>query len=327
MIINKDYKIINSLKISSISKYNVLIEKPDDCHELFEFIRSKRLPYVVVGDGTNIVTPEYFNGIIIQTSLNTIENHKYLRVGATVNWNFLVEYTLKNKIFGFENLSMIPGSVGAGPVQNIGAYGVEISSLIQSVECFDLSNNSFINLDNSNCNFKYRHSCFKDNPDLLILKINFFNNLKENFNLNYDSIISYMDENNINPKNLTHREVAQIINKIRKSKLPDPKYVPNVGSFFKNPIINNSRLSEFKDFISWPVDHNFSKLSAGQLINSVKHLLPKHTNISLYEKHSLVMITNGNCSYKEVLDFKNLISETVYKTYAIHLDVEPTIIS
>ena len=176
MKINKDHQIINSLRISSHSKYNFLIENHNDCHELYDFIRLKRLPYIVIGEGTNIVTPEYFNGIVIQTSLNTINNDKHLNVGASANWNELVEFTIKNNIYGFENLSLIPGSVGAAPVQNIGAYGVEISSLIKSVECFDLSNNSFITINGNDCNFKYRHSCFKDNPDLLILSVNFFNN-------------------------------------------------------------------------------------------------------------------------------------------------------
>ena len=105
-----------------------------------------------------------------------------------INVNFIIQL--------FENLSLIPGSVGAAPVQNIGAYGVEISSLIKSVECFDLSNNSFITINGSDCNFKYRHSCFKDNPDLLILKVNFFNNLENKFNLNYESIRSYISKNN-----------------------------------------------------------------------------------------------------------------------------------
>ena len=143
MKINKDHQIINSLRISSHSKYNFLIENNNDCYELYDFIRLKRLPYIVIGEGTNIVAPEYFNGIVIQTSLNNINNDKHLNVGASLNWNELVEYTIKKNIYGFENLSLIPGSVGAAPVQNIGAYGVEISSLIKSVECFDLSNNSF----------------------------------------------------------------------------------------------------------------------------------------------------------------------------------------
>ena len=326
MKINKDYQLINSLKISSHSKYNVLIENNDDCHELFDFIRLQRLPYIVVGDGTNIVAPEYFNGIIIQTSLNTLENNEHLKVGASVNWNELVKYTIKNNIYGFENLSLIPGSVGAAPVQNIGAYGVEISSLIKSVECFDLSNNSFITIDSSDCGFQYRHSCFKDNPDLLILKVNFFNNLENKFNLSYESITSYISKNNIDINNLKHYKVAEIINTIRSSKLPDPDNIPNVGSFFKNPIIDNSRLSEFDGFISWPVTENSSKLSAGQLISSIKHLLPTYNNVSLYEKHSLVMITNSKATYKEVIDFKNLISTTIINKYSIHLDVEPTII-
>ena len=326
MKINKDYQLVNSLKISSHSKYNFLIENNDDCHELFDFIRLQRLPYIVVGDGTNIVAPEYFNGIIIQTSLNTLENNEHLKVGASVNWNELVKYTIKNNIYGFENLSLIPGSVGAAPVQNIGAYGVEISSLIKSVECFDLSNNSFITIDSSDCGFQYRHSCFKDNPDLLILSVNFVNNLKKEFNLNYDSITSYINKNNIDLNNIEHYEVAQIINTIRSSKLPDPNNIPNVGSFFKNPIIDNSRLSEFNNFISWPVTANSSKLSAGQLIGSIKHLLPSYENVDLYEHHSLVMITNSKASYNEVLDFKNSISKTIFNNYSIHLDVEPTII-
>ena len=327
MKINKDHQIINSLRISSYSKYNFLIENNDDCHELYDFIRLKRLPYVVIGEGTNIIAPEYFNGIVIQISLNYINNNKLLNVGASVNWNELVEYTIKKNIYGFENLSLIPGSVGAAPVQNIGAYGVEISSLIKSVECFDLSNNSFITINGSDCNFKYRHSCFKDNPDLLILSVNFVNNLKKEFNLNYDSITSYINKNNIDLNNIEHYEVAQIINTIRNSKLPDPNNIPNVGSFFKNPIIDNSRLSEFNNFISWPVSDNSSKLSAGQLISSIKHLLPSYKNVDLYEHHSLVMITNSKASYNEVLDFKNSISKTIFNNYSIHLDVEPTIIT
>ena len=140
MKINKDHQIINSLRISSHSKYNFLIENNNDCYELYDFIRLKRLPYIVIGEGTNIVAPERFNGIVIQTSLNTINNDKHLNVGASANWNELVKFTIKNNIYGFENLSLIPGSVGAAPVQNIGAYGREVEDTVASCEGLFIKN-------------------------------------------------------------------------------------------------------------------------------------------------------------------------------------------
>ena len=330
MIVEKNSSINNSLGISSKCKYLLTLDSENDFDELKDFLSNNNEKIYIVGEGTNLVLPNYYDGIIIKANFDTLIEDKannILKVGAAYNWNALVNFCISKNINGFENLIDIPGSVGASPIQNIGAYGAEVSSLIKSIDCYCLTEFKKINLTNSECDFVYRNSSLK-NSKRLIYNINFITNKVSNISINYQTIRDYINENNINVNST--RGVANIISKIRSKALPNPNIVNNVGSFFKNPIVNidsiNFTSHSKEELIIWNYDQVRVKVGAARLIELIKNKISTHKNVSLFENHSLVLITNGQATQDDVLNYASEIQDLVYKTFNIKLEIEPNII-
>ena len=330
MIVEKNSSINNSLGISSKCKYLLTLDSENDFDELKDFLSNNNEKIYIVGEGTNLVLPNYYDGIIIRANFDTLIEDKannILKVGAAYNWNALVNFCISKNINGFENLIDIPGSVGASPIQNIGAYGAEVSSLIKSIDCYCLTEFKKINLTNSECDFVYRNSSLK-NSKRLIYNINFITNKVSNISINYQTIRDYIKENNINVNST--RDVANIISKIRSKALPNPNIVNNVGSFFKNPIVNidsiNFTSHSKEELIIWNYDEIRVKVGAARLIELIKNKISTHKNVSLFENHSLVLITNGQATQDDVLNYASEIQDLVYKTFNIKLEIEPNII-
>ena len=260
MNILSNHNISNSLKINSKCRFFIEINEVTQFENLYKFVNEQKLPVLVIGEGTNIVPKDYFEGVVIKPTFNKVQyntNDSTVSVGSSVNWHSFVKEMIKKKIYGFENLSLIPGSVGASPIQNIGAYGQEVSNLIARVDCFDYVKNKFLSLSNSDCNFSYRKSSLKDKP-YIIFNIDFITNGFKSLNLEYESIQNYIKDNNINLSSISLNRASEIIVDIRNSILPDPIQVPNVGSFFKNPTINKNEINTSKfnleDLIIWHHD-------------------------------------------------------------------------
>ena len=330
MIVEKNSSINNSLGISSKCKYLLTLDSENDFDELKDFLSNNNEKIYIVGEGTNLVLPNYYDGIIIRANFDTLIEDKannILKVGAAYNWNALVNFCISKNINGFENLIDIPGSVGASPIQNIGAYGAEVSSLIKSIDCYCLTEFKKINLINSECDFVYRNSSLK-NSKRLIYNINFITNKVSNISINYQTIRDYIKENNINVNST--RDVANIISKIRSKALPNPNIVNNVGSFFKNPIVSidsiNFTSHSKEELIIWNYDQVRVKVGAARLIELIKNKISTHKNVSLFENHSLVLITNGQATQDDVLNYASEIQDLVYKIFNIKLEIEPNII-
>ena len=333
MNLYKDHKIINSLRINALTRYFVEVNNINEFNELKKLIDQIDLPVLIVGECTNLVLKDNFEGIVVKPMFNRIdyiENENIVRVGAAVKWHDLVNEMVSKNIFGYENLSLIPGSVGAAPIQNIGAYGQEISNLINKVHCYDYTSGKFISLSNKDCKFTYRNSILK-NSSYIIYQIDFLTNTKKEFNLSYKSVKKYLDTNNIDQEKLDIKQVSRIITNIRDEILPNPDIVPNVGSFFKNPIVKKDSINtdEFshKDLILWQIDNFYVKVGAARLIELIKPRLEKYINVSLYENHSLVVVTNSNANQDEVISYSNHIKDNVYRVFNINLEVEPIIIN
>ena len=330
MIVEKNSSINNSLGISSKCKYLLTLESENDFDKLKDFLSNNNEKIYIVGEGTNLVLPNYYDGIIIRANFDTLiedKTNNILKVGAAYNWNDLVNFCISKNINGFENLIDIPGSVGASPIQNIGAYGAEVSSLIKSIDCYCLTEFKKINLTNSECDFVYRNSSLK-NSKRLIYNINFITNKVSNISINYQTIRDYIKENDINANST--RDVANIISKIRSKALPNPNIVNNVGSFFKNPIVRidsiNFTSHSKEELIIWNYDQIRVKVGAARLIELIKNKISTHKNVSLFENHSLVLITNGQATQEDVLNYAYEIQDLVYKTFNIKLEIEPNII-
>ena len=333
MNILSDHNVPNSLRINSKCKYFVEVNEISEFKNLYSFINEQKKPIFILGEGTNIIPTDYFDGIVIKPKFNHIkfDNIKStVSVGSSVNWHYFVEKMIGNNIYGYENLSLIPGSVGACPIQNIGAYGQDVSELILKIDCFDYKNNKLISLSNSECGFSYRNSSLRDKP-YIIYNIDFDINRSKSLNLKYESIKNYIKNNKLDASKLSLIDTSKIIINIRNSILPDPNTIPNAGSFFKNPTINEQKINTnhfpLDDLIIWNHDDDKVKVGAARLIQLIKNDLNNYNNVSIYSKHALILISNGKASQKDILNFANNIKEVVMETFNISLDIEPTVIN
>ena len=317
--------ISNSFGLKADAKSFIHIDTLNDLSAI-DSIDNKRL--LILGAGTNVLLSNYFDGTVLAVRFKDIEiNDDFISVGAGVDWADLIEYCLANRLYGIENLTHIPGSVGAAPVQNIGAYGVEISSFIHSIECFNLKTKKLETLTNDQCQFKYRDSIFKS-KDFVILKVNFVFNKTFKPNLSYPALINFLEDNSIDTSSITPRILSDLVKQIRNSKLPDPKIEPNVGSIFKNPIVRTNNLDDtFLNGHRWNQDDEYTKLSSARLIELIQSDLSVPDTLRFYENHSLVLINNGGATFEEVINLLSQIKAKIYEKFKIELEIEPEIIS
>lgn len=323
-VFNKQ-NVTNFFKLPCVADSVYQLSNVEDYLELYQNIKDP----IVIGEGSNLILPPKLNKQVIKLKYKNISHHDNLiEISGGVTWEELIDYTLYHELFGLENLTAIPGLVTAAPVQNIGAYGVQISDFIEYVICWDLESKNFIKLNNDDCCFNYRQSIFQSNKSLIIHKVilrlkNFFEP-----NISYQSIQDYFSLNQIDHKDLTPTKLSEIIRNIRLSRLPDPNIYPNVGSFFKNPIINESQLSDIKnaypDTPCW-LENNLYKISAGWLISRIKTELA-YRDVEIFEPNNLVLINRG-CSYNQLMKLISEIKTKVKDNFDIVLTVEPEIIA
>ena len=313
----------NSFGLQARAKNCILINSLDDL-SLLETIDDEIL---IIGAGTNVILNDYFDGTVIMVNMQEIEKvNGFISVGAGVSWADLIEYCLLNEFYGIENLTHIPGSVGAAPVQNIGAYGVEISSFINNIECFNLKTKKPEMLSHNQCQFQYRDSIFKL-KDFVILKVNFVFNKNFEPNLSYPALSEYLKDGSIDTSTITPRILSNSVRAIRDSKLPDPKMEPNVGSIFKNPLVKTNDFDHaFLDGHRWEQADGYTKFSAARLIELIKSELIIPDSLNFSKDHSLVLINNGGASFNEVINLLNQIQTMIFNKFKIQLEIEPEIV-
>ena len=323
-------KISNALNIQSYADNLIQITSKSEINELLNLINDNQ-SYLVIGEGTNLVLPENISFSVVQPKINFIEqiNEHEVKVGSGINWTTLVKYCLQHNMFGFENLIDIPGSVGAAPVQNIGAFGVEISKFIKAVDCVDLVNGDQITLSQQQCEFSYRSSIFQKKR-YLITAVHFHFPSTHKLICHYDSIQVLMKKKGMISEDLSPIILSELVSEIRSSNLPNPSIIPNVGSFFKNPIIKKADLSlkNFKesDLIIWDVGDEKIKLGAGRMIELIKSRFQYNINVDVYQKHALVIVNKNNAKQEDVLKFVDEIKSLIEEEFSITLEVEPEII-
>ena len=323
-------KIHNALNIQSYADDLIQITSKSEVNELLNLINDNR-SLLVIGEGTNLVLPENISFSVVQPKINFIEqiNEHEVKVGSGINWTTLVKYCLQHNMFGFENLIDIPGSVGAAPVQNIGAFGVEISKFIKAVDCVDLVNGDQITLSQQQCEFSYRSSIFQKKR-YLITAVHFHFPSTHKLICHYESIQVLMKKKGMISEDLSPIILSELVSEIRSSNLPNPSIIPNVGSFFKNPIIKKADLSlkNFKesDLIIWDVGDEKIKLGAGRMIELIKSRFQYNINVDVYQKHALVIVNKNNAKQEDVLKFVDEIKLLIEEEFSITLEVEPEII-
>ena len=315
----------NSFGLTVKAKNFLSIDTSEDLSELYSI---KDNSILILGACTNVILNKDIDKTIVQVNFKDIKMYEdYLSVGGGVDWADLIEYCLNNNLYGIENLTHIPGSVGAAPVQNIGAYGVEVSSFIHSVECFNLLTQKQETIKRKECKFEYRNSIFKS-KNYIILKVNFIFHKRFAPNLSYPALANYLIDNSIDMNSLTPQMLSDSVRNIRNSKLPDPRLEPNVGSIFKNPIVKTNDFD--RNFLlghRWEQDNGMTKLSAARLIELIKPELSIPRTLRIYEHHSLVVINNGKASFDDITNLLNQIGIKILKKFNIELEIEPEIIS
>ena len=289
------------------------------------FRRVKNRTHYLLGEGSNSIFLEDFTGTIVLNKLKGIDLEESdtgfcLSVASGEQWHELVEYTLSNGVFGFENLALIPGTVGAAPIQNIGAYGVEIEKYIRSVEYYDIDLNTFKTISHEKCEFGYRDSIFKKELSnrAVITKVNFAvpkNNPVEQ---------SYAPLNKLvkpTPMDIFHKVIE-----VRTDKLPNPKVLGNAGSFFKNPVVSKQILNDIKTrFDTVPyfqLSEERFKVPAAWLIDQLGFKGKTYLGVKCHEKQPLVLVNNGNGNGEGLLMLAREIKQSVFDTFSIELDNE-----
>lgn len=321
---------LNSLHLTSIAKYYIALIDINQLSALTDFMNHKK--FFVLGGGSNIILPEIYPGLVIHNQLRgvevieTLDDHVLIKAMAGETWDNFVGYTIGKNWYGLENLSLIPGTVGASPIQNIGAYGVEVKDFIYSVEVYDTQKRQFTELSNPECQFKYRDSYLKHNPNLIVTSVVFRLYRKPKLNNKYAEVAKALSE----IPNPTALDLRNCVIKIRQAKLPDPAVIGNVGSFFHNPILDMAKVqqlqSKYPNLPVYVLDDKTAKISAGWLIDNLGLKGYRQGKVGVYDKQALVLVNHSNAKASDLLNLAKHIQDEVFKNYAIWLNIEPLII-
>jgi UDP-N-acetylmuramate dehydrogenase len=290
---------------------------------------------LVLGGGSNMLFTQDFDGLVIKISIPGIdarftEEDVTVTAGAGVVWNDFVKYCIQEDFAGVENLTLIPGTVGASPIQNIGAYGIEVKDVFESCEAFEIASGLFRTFTFEDCQFAYRDSVFKNElkGQYIITSVQFRLNTQKKINSQYGAIQSILAERNITSPDIA--DISDIVAEIRVSKLPDPSTIGNAGSFFKNPIIDKDEYEKIKAsfpaMISFPSGKDKMKLAAGWLIESCGFKGLVEGNTGTWKNQALVLVNHGGASGKEVYSFSERIIDTVYAKFGVKLEREVNIL-
>jgi len=332
---HKSLKTYNTFAIDCTARYFASIQSISD---LKKVLKSKiHSEIFILGGGSNLLLTQDIDALVIHINIKGIEiisenkNTVSLKVMAGENWQEFVEYCIDHNYGGVENLSLIPGNVGTAPIQNIGAYGVELEDIFNSCNAISLNNHSEKEFTREACKFGYRSSIFKNEEkgEFIITSV-VFNLTKTNHNKNIGNGAIKEELNNLQIENPTLKEISEVVIKIRKSKLPDPKKLGNSGSFFKNPIINDLEFKKFnKNYPEAPyykISNSEYKIPAGWLIEQSGFKGKRIGDAGVHKKQALVLVNYGNTTGKEIVSLSKKIQAKVKEEFGIFIKPEVNII-
>jgi UDP-N-acetylmuramate dehydrogenase len=335
---NKSLKPFNTFGIDVNAAYFVTVTSLQELQEVLSSTIYKNEKHLILGGGSNILFTNDFDGLIIKTALKGIEivnetaDTITIKVGAAEIWHDVVMHCVHNNWGGIENLSLIPGTMGAAPIQNIGAYGVEIKEVVEEVEAIDLITGEQKTFTHSECRFGYRESVFKN-----VLKEKYFissvtltlHTKRHQLNVSYGAISDTLNQMNISTP--TIQSVSDAVVHIRESKLPDPRVLGNAGSFFKNPTITKEHFELIQKINPttpcYQTVNQEVKVPAGWLIEQCGWKGKKINNVGVHSQQALVLVNYGNGNGKEIFELSEKIYESVKEKFNIMLTREVNIIA
>jgi len=331
MIIRENYALqhLNTFGVRHSARFFAEVQQVD---ELQELVLRHPKPHIL-GGGSNVLLTHDLEGLVIRNGLKGIEvineNEEYVwvEIKSGENWHQFVQWAVNHGWGGVENLSLIPGTIGAAPIQNIGAYGVEIKDVLVSVQAMELNTTRIVTFTAEECQFSYRHSLFKM-PEyknrFFILGITLRLSKHPVLSTRYADVEKKLKESNIQNPGIA--EVHQAIIEIRRNKLPDPAIIGNAGSFFKNPVISLTQFQDIKikfpHIPSYVVDDEWIKIPAGWLIDQAGWKGKQLGKVACYEKQALVIVNTGGAGGKEIWDFAIMIQEDIFEKFGIRLEPE-----
>jgi len=337
MRIIKDYNLkeLNTFGIEAKAKFFVEINNEKDIKELIASLEFQQNEKLFLGGGSNVLFTQDFDGIVILNKVKGIEIIKednrnvWIKGFGGENWHEFVMFTLNKKLWGLENLSLIPGTVGAAPMQNIGAYGAELKNVLENVEAYDVKTGEKVIFEKEECECGYRTSIFKTSAKGKYFISAILVRLSKNINVNvsYKVLENYLKENNIKAE--TPKDISDVVIAIRTSKLPDPKILGNAGSFFKNAFVEDKKfgelMSKFPDLPFFKEDEKV-KIPAGWLIEQCKWKGKRLGNVGVHEKQALVLVNYGGASGAQVKELSDKIIASVFEKFGIKLEREVNLI-
>lgn len=329
---NYPLKSLNTFGLEANARYFATF---NSISELQKLIVEASLPIMVLGGGSNILLTQDVEGTILKNEIKGIsiieedEEKAIVKVGGGVIWHDFVKWSINNDLGGIENLSLIPGSVGAAPMQNIGAYGIEIRSTFMELEAVNISSQKVRKFSNNDCKFDYRYSIFKAElkGQYVICNVTFILNKVHQLNTSYGAI-----ENELQSMGVTAslQNVSQAVINIRQRKLPDPNEIGNSGSFFKNPTIPNTQFKalkvDFPNIVGYPNNDGKTKLAAGWLIEQAGWKGYTNKDAGVHKNQALVLVNYGQAQGQDILKLSQEIQESIRQKFGIDLEAEVNII-
>lgn len=337
---NISLKPFNTFGVDVIAKQFVSV---NHYHELQEVLKKEKHIFLLSG-GSNLLLTKNIDQLVVHINIKGIvidqenENEVFVTVNAGENWHDFVHWCLSKNYGGIENLSLIPGSVGTSPIQNIGAYGVEVKDVITKVEALEIASGKKMHFSNADCQFSYRNSVFKNElkGKVVITSVSFKLRKKNHqINTSYGAIEKELKNNNIS--NPTIRDISEAVIKIRKSKLPDPNKIGNSGSFFKNPVVSSKQFKKLQEkYPSIPFykqDHTttnqkdgFYKIPAGWLIETAGYKGKRFGDYGVHEKQALVLVNYDNAHGNDIFNLAKKIQKSIFEIFEIRLEIEVNVI-
>jgi len=327
---------LNTFGIEAYCKYYTEFDSIDNLKNILSHSLLKKNKKLILGGGSNILFTQNFDGVVLKNNISGIEkikedeNYVFIKVGAGVNWHSFVVYCIENNLAGVENLSLIPGNVGASPIQNIGAYGVEVKDVIESVHGVFIDDLNDFSLSNNECKFSYRESIFKHefkNKTVITHVIYKLNKIPK-FNTSYGAIEQELEKMGV--KTLSIKAISDAVCNIRRSKLPNPSEIGNAGSFFKNPTVDKATFENLKN--QYPDIPNYQqadgsiKLAAAWLIEKCGWKGFRKDDYGVHKLQALVLVNYGNAKGGDIYRLSEDILLSVYEKFGIRLEREVNII-
>ncbi len=325
----------NTFNIEAKARYFFEFTELEDVQQFFEANEeASKLPVMILGGGSNLLFVKDFDGLVVHANVpgvqlvNEDRNHVWLEVGAGEEWDRFVEYCVTQEYYGIENLSLIPGKVGAAPVQNIGAYGVEVCDFVETVKGFDLKTKEECHIPAAECSFAYRDSIFKQELKnrFVVCSVVFRLDKFPNFKLDYGHLKTEVEKlGEVNVHNIRKAVVD-----IRESKLPDTKLIGNGGSFFKNPVISRELADKlttlYENMPTYPTDGEGIKVAAGWLIEQCGWKGYREGDAGVHDKQALVLVNHGGASGEQIFQLCEKIKQSVHQKFGIELEREVNVI-